>query len=234
MSEEKDRLLNMLKEGKLSEDDYELLSRAIDNKSPLIRSIFSILINPFQKIAGYYALAAGLAIIFSMSYLGVIAKIYFPGILDCLNGSFVKNPRSELNFYVLAYQNMISWLILSILFLISAKIFRQKRIRAIDFFGTVAFSRFPYLIFTAFLSSIRLINPSFMEIDMAKGIQLHPSLMTGLFSLVLSFCLIWQITTYFYALKESSGLVNKKLWTSFIVSIILGEVISSILSSVFV
>ena len=45
---------------------------------------------------------------------------------------------------------------------------------------------------------------------------------------------IWQIITYFYALKESSGLSGKKLSISFIAAILLGEMITSTLTMLIV
>jgi len=234
MTKEKERLLSMLKENKISEDDYKILSASLDKKtSSFVLQLFSLLINPFQRIAGLYSLLAGLVILFSMSYLGVIAKVYFPGILDCLNSSIVSNPKIPLNFFLLAYQNIVSWFVLSILFIIAAKICHQKRMRIIDFFGTVALARFPFLVLVVFLSIVRVLNPSFMDIDLTHGFQIQKSFMTPMFGTVVVICAIWQITTYFYALKESSGLSGKKLWISFISAIILGEMLSSTLTVFF-
>jgi len=230
---ENERLLNMLRENKITDADYKILSAALDKKSSLISSVFSLIVNPFQKIAGLYALLIGIGVIISMSYLGVIAKVYFPGPISCLNSILIKNPKMQISFFLLLYQNIISWVVLTTLFIIAAKFFRQKRIRIIDFFGTVALSRIPYLVVVAIVSIIQVLNPSFMNIDIAKGIPIHLSFTMSVFSIVLILCAIWQITTYFYALKESSGLVGKKLWVSFIVAIILGEVISSPLSMIF-
>ncbi len=151
MTKEKERLRDMLKENKISEDDYKILSASLDKKPSFAEMMFSTLINPFQRIAGFYSLGAGLVVIFCMSYLGVVAKVYFPGILDCLNSSIVKNPKIPLSFFLLVYQNLVSWIVLTVLFIIAAKIFQQKRMRTIDFFGTVALSRFPFLILVVLL-----------------------------------------------------------------------------------
>ena len=233
MSKEKERLMNLLNENKISEEEYKLLSGAIGKKSSAANLLFSLLINPFQKVAGFYALILGLIVIFCMSYFGLLAKMYFPGILDVLNASVVKNLKIQMSFFLLLYQNLVSWLILAALFFIAAKIFKQKKLRLIDFLGTTALARFPYLILTLFLWIMRVVNPSFMEIDLTKGIQLHPSIATSMFAVVVIVCVLWQVTTYFYALKVSSGLAGKKLWISFICAIILGEAISSPLSTIF-
>lgn len=233
MAKEKEKLLNMLKEGKITEHDYKLLSNTLNKKNSYLTSLFLMAINPFQKIAGAYALFIGLIVIIFMSYLGVFAKVYFPGIFDCLNSVVVKNPKTQPNFFLLLYQNVVCWLVLSLLFIVAARVFQKKGTRIIDFFGTVALSRFPFLILTAFLSIIQIIDPSFMNIDISKGFQFHMSFMMIVFSLLAIAFGVWQIITYFYALKESSGLTGKPLWISFIVTMVLGEAISWQLTTIF-
>lgn len=233
MTTDNEKLLNMMKEGKISENEFKLLSSALEKKNPRISSLLSLAINPFQKIAGWYALILGSITIICMSYLGTIAKVYFPGIIDCLNSSVVKNPKMPLSFIFLFYQNIVCWFLLSILFILIAKFLQNKKLRMIDFFGTVALARFPFLFLALFLSIIQLVDPSFMNIDISKGIQIHMSFSMILFSLLTIGFGIWQIATYFYALKVSSGLVGKKLWISFILAIVLGEAISWQLTTLF-
>jgi len=233
MTKEKQRLIDMLKENKISEADYKLLSAVIDKKPSRFSSIFSLCFNPFQKIAGFYALISGLMIIIGMSYLGKIGKFYSIGIVGCLNASVIKNPKVAPTFFLLLYQNLIVWLVVAFLFIMFAKIFQKKRLRLVDFFGTVALARFPFLILMIFLVIMRFASPSSMNIDLAKGLPLHPSIFMSLLSAVVILCFIWEIVTYFYALAESSGLVGKKLWVSFILALIFGEIITSPLSMIF-
>jgi len=233
MSKEIERLESMLKDNKISPDEYKILLDAIEKKSSRMNAIFLLLVNPFQKIAGLYSLVIGSIVILAMSYFGVIAKIYFNGLLGVLNSSIFKNPGIPPTFSLLLYQNVVAVLVLAILYIISAKLCQQKRLRIIDFFGTVALSRIPFLMLTLFLSIIQIINPSIMELDLTKGTYFQPSLPMILFMLpVLAFG-IWQIVTYFYALKESSGLSGKKLWISFISSFLIGEMIASVLTNIF-
>lgn len=233
MSKEKDRLIAMVNQGKISAEDFKLLSSAW-NKSP---SFFSktilLMVNPFKKIAGLNALIAGFLVLVSMSYLGTIANVYFLGMLSIVNGVVLKNTIVHPNVFLLLYQNVISWLILATLFMISALLFKRKGIRIIDFLGTVALSRFPFLVLTIFLSIIQIVSPSFLNIDVSKGVQFHPSITISLFGFFVISCFIWQIATFYFALKESSGLVGGKLWISFIVAMLLGETISSTLTIIF-
>jgi len=73
--------------------------------------MLSAALNPFQKISGAKALISGILIICMMSYFGVIAKFYFPGILSCLNSYSMENLSIKPNFYLLLYQNLISWIV---------------------------------------------------------------------------------------------------------------------------
>ncbi|MGD9591237.1 MAG: hypothetical protein AB7V32_01800 [Candidatus Berkiella sp.] len=229
MITENDRLLSLLKENKITQDEYKLLSKALDKPSNL-RVFLSLLINPYQKIAGLWAFLLGIGIIIAISYLGTIGKIYFPGLLGILNASMIKNPKISTDFMFLLFQNTVIWAVLTGLFIITAKILALKGVRIIDFMGTVALSRFPYLILTGFLAIMRTVNPRFMDVGMEQGLQLKPSMLAILFSSVVIICAIWHIATYLYALKESSGLSGKKLWISFIACILIGEIMTNFIT----
>lgn len=228
MNREKECLIAMFEQNKISREDYQLLSAAIDKKSPVLSPLFSMLINPFQKIAGIKALLMGLAVLAGMSYLGVFAKVYFTDIFNFNYAPFFKN-HVQPTFILLFYQNLICWLLLSGLFIVAAKIFHQKRIRIIDFFGTVALAKFPTLILVALTWVNQIIDPSVTDItSYTKEYHFNVSIIKYLFGLISLICFIWQVTSYFYALKESSGLIGKKLWSSFIVAILSGEMIANI------
>lgn len=231
MTTEKDRLDEMLQNNKITKSEYHLLLSALNKKNSFY-VVFSFLVNPFQRIAGVYSLVIGLITLLAMSGLGLIAKVYFPGLITILNASAVKEPKVPLNFYLLLYQNAICWIVLTIIFIVIAKILQQKRIRIIDFIGTVALARFPFLILTGILCIIRLLYPSFLEIDLTKGVLVEPSVSLSAFFVVMITFVIWQITTYFNAFKESSGLIGKKLWIGFIIALILGEVTTNYLTMV--
>ena len=202
--------------------------------SPCFVILFSFLVNPFQKIAGVYALVSGWIIICMMSYLGSVGKFYSVGVIGSLNASVVTHSHVQPTFLLIVYQNSVVWFVISVFFLVFSKMFQQKRLRIIDFFGTVALARFPFLILTTLLVIMCFINPSIMNVDFKKGLDLHPSLFMSVFGVGVVLCFIWEIVSYFYALKESSGLVGKKLWISFIVALVLSEIIVSPLTMIFV
>ncbi len=233
MNQDKERLNVMLKEHKISEADYKVLIEAIDKKSFLKRVSSSVLINPFQKIAGTKALFLGVAIFMLISFLGTIAQVYFIGVMGVLNAHVVTKQTADISFWLLLYQNAVSWIVLSSVFMIMTKLTQKKKVRVIDFLGTVAFARFPLLFLTALMSAIQILNPDFLAIDISQGIQLKTGLSMNLLGAVILCLFIYQITVYFHALKESSGLVGKKLWLGFITSFVIAEIVLQPLSTLF-
>lgn len=231
MNKEQERLLSMRKKNKISESDYLMLANALNKKSPWSIEN-SLLVNPFQKIAGYKALFIGLILMIVMSAVGAHAKIFYDGTLGFIFPLGIKTPL-EPSFFLLLYQNAVICLTLSIFFLVSSFVCNQKRIRYIDFFGTVFLSRYPLLISLLFTMLHNFLETKPLNLDLSQGFELHLRFLGVLNNLIFLACMIWQIMTYFCALKESSGLNGKKLWGSFITCMLVGDVVAMILSRLF-
>lgn len=228
MNNDKERLMTMLKEKKITQEEYNTLLTALKKKSFFLKIESSLLLNPFQKIAGFKALIFGIIILLTSSYMGVLAKLYFLGPLTIINATAVVKQSREIGFLLLAYQNIICLLLLTTLFFIAAKILQNKKIRLIDFLGTLSLARFPLLFFTVIVSFARRMNPTILDFDMSQGIPLHAHSSIGFVILAVTgmALIVWEIILYFYAMKESSGLVGKKLWLGFIISLIVSELIA--------
>jgi hypothetical protein len=227
MKHEKKKLLAMLNENKITKDDYQLLLNAIEGKSQ--QSLYSWFINPFAKIAGFRALVIGIIIIIALSVSGEFAQVYYSGIFDCLNASNLKHMQVHMpTFTLLLQQNLVNWLVLSTVFMTIARLFRQKRLRVLDFFGTVAMSRFPYLVLSTFILIIWKIDPTLLDFDPVKiNIkQFHFSIPYMIIDFAWQFCYAWQVTTYIFAFKESSGLRGTRLWIGFVVSIFIADALA--------
>jgi hypothetical protein len=227
---EKQRLLNLLNEKKISSSDFKVLSDALDKKPSRLMTTLFFLVNPFQKVAGVRALLIGLVILLLTSLFGYYAKIYF---IDLWNTSHVIEnhlPKAPYTFWLVLYQNVICCLCLSLSYLLFAMIFQRKRLRVIDFFGTVAMSRFPFLVNAIIVFFVQWLAPDFMSRHVT---EISSSWLETIFSfqnIVLGF---WQIIIYFYALKESSGLTGNKLWISIIASFILANFVAGQLTMFF-
>lgn len=222
MNQEQKRLAHLFQTEKISATEFKLLTNALTKKISRWPTIFDLLFNPFPKLTWVYAIVAGLFVVGLMSQIALIASINFPGILDyMIISSFRENQYTVL---VVLKQIILSWLILSITFILAAKICRQKMLRAMDFFGMVLAARYPYLIITSLLALLNVVIPHIV----IKVVDPH-TLAAKFLLLPILIGVGWQVVTYFYALKEASGMLGKKLWISFIVSLIIGEYISVIL-----
>lgn len=225
MKKELARLANMLREQKISAEDYQLLTDALNKKSMFDSIENSMLINPFQKIGGWKALALGLVFMLIMSLIGVYANIFYEGFLGYLSPIGIKTKLTP-NFFLLLYQNIIVCLILMTLYFFAAKLLKAKGIRLVDFIGAVTLSRYPLLISVTFNYLENLLRPDLLYFNPSQGFELRFSLFSMISAMIFMFCAMWQIVTYFFAFKESSGLTDKRLWISFILIMTFGDVIA--------
>jgi hypothetical protein len=234
MNNEKERLDNLLRANKITASDYKILLSAIEKKPSRAKLILLFLVNPFQKIAGIKALVLGMLIILIMSYLGLTAKMYFSSIVTVVSAAMIKSPKMPINFFLLLCQNLIAWTTLSLLFIAAAKILQPKKTRIIDFLGTVALARFPFLFFMLFVNILVLLHFDMNHIDLLYGApEYNYSILPFLFYVICVVSMVWNVVTYFYAYKESSGLDGKKLFVSFIITMVLANTIAGFLVSLF-
>ena len=233
VNHDKARLTGMLNEKKITEDDYKILLEAMDKPSLRLKLKASCLLNPFQKIAGVRALGLGLLMLLAMSYLGVLAQTYFLGPLSIVNASVITTEVTQTTFLFLLFQLLVGSSVLSLIFIATSKLLKKTKLRVLDFFGTVAFAHFPYVILMGLMAAIRLLQPSFLEVDLSQGLPIHASIPMMLFGLVTIASSAWQLTVYFFALKESSGLTGKKLGFGFVLAMILAELGSQQITTFF-
>ncbi len=231
MKKELERLLKMRKENKISEGDFNMLSGALTKNSFCSTLENSLLINPFQKIAGLKALSIGIILMLVMSAIGVYANIYIDGSIGYFTTSNLLKISRAPSFLLLLYQNIVACLSLAILFYLAARLLHQKGIRFIDFLGTVTFARYPTCISLMFFILEKWLRPEAFNDDLSKG--LHFSIIGSLSALLWTACYIWQGMNYFFALKESSGLDGKRLWSAFLITMTVGDILAIILTRFF-
>ncbi len=233
MNTEKTRLERMLKENKIPQDDYTILLKSLKRKSFFTKLQSSFWLNPFQKIAGFKALIIGVLVLVVTSYVGIKAKLYYLGPLSVINASVLAKQTISHPFLFLLYQNVVSWLVLAILFMVAAKILQKNKMRMIDFLGTVSLAMFPMLLVTLYTYLIRLFYPSILEFDMSKGYPIHFTANQYILTIPILAFIIWQSILCFFALQESSGLNGKKLWWGFLGSLIFASMIAQPLTTLF-
>jgi hypothetical protein len=166
--------------------------------------------NPFIVIAGLESFFIGLTGLLLTSYLSYFTGTHFTGLL---NLSFAKDS----DFWVFLVENVSDWIILSLLLFIGGSILSKSRIRIIDVLGTVLLSRIPLVI-----------APAFRIIPFFRSFAIYSAAMY-LIAGIYVISLIWCIVLSFNAYKVSCNLKNESLFISFIVIILLSEIITEIL-----
>lgn len=146
--------------------------------------------NPFEKIAGGKALAAGLATMFATAFVGSASGTAFDGVLDV---HFY--PHSLL--YAVSAQ-AASWVILVLAMFLAGKIVSKTKWRLIDMAGTMAFARIPFLPL-AFLGFI----PAFKNLAMDVFSKLPVILILAFVSLIF---IAWAIYWMYKAFSVSANL----------------------------
>lgn len=114
------------------------------------RSSFLVfMVNPFEKIAGGKALLIGLAAIILTSYIGSAAGVAFDGVID------VHLYAHSFLFAIIV--QFVSWIVLTFIAWVAAKIVRAGKFRFIDLAGTLAFAEIPFffLAFTGFVPAFQ-------------------------------------------------------------------------------
>jgi hypothetical protein len=232
MHKNQEQLTNMLKANKISQEDYDILLGAMDKKSFFSSNNLSLLVNPFQKIAGIKALLFGLLIMLTVSVLSAIGN----GSLSISRAGFVQHQTMFPGFFLLTCQFLAFWFIFSLGFALTAKLFRKK-IRLIDFFGTIGFAYYPSIFSAAITAITQSVNPSFLASLKDMATQTPPLFSPSIIAYIILVMIfqVWQIATLFYAFKESSGLTSKKLgWgfavTYLLVSLIGGQLITRLIA----
>ncbi|MSP53231.1 MAG: hypothetical protein EXR81_03140 [Gammaproteobacteria bacterium] len=226
--DDKQRLINLRNAHKISEEDFKVLSTALNNKSAGLSSVISFLINPFQKITGMSALLPGVIILLLSSYVCWYTNFYVIDIFDIAQRKSVPHPNVPYTFWLLIYQNAISWLTLSILYIVVAKLFQKKHLRITDFIGMVGLARLPFLFLMLLLLGIDFFQANYIPSFF------YQTWLTALFQLFIYLLLFWQLALYFYALKEASGLTKNKLIFATIISLLIAFPLLRILTMIFV
>ena len=174
-----------------------------------------LLYNPFQFFAGFTSFLAGISGLLVTSLLAYKTGTHFNGLL---NVEFARDS----DFWVYLVENVSHWAILSLLFLLSGQILSISKIRIIDVAGTVLISRLPLLI----IPVIRI-----LPIFQSFVIYSYP--MYFLYG-VYFISVIWCIVLLFNAFKVSCNIKDRKLTLSFVVCILLSEILTRIFLHFFI
>ncbi|MCB9073735.1 MAG: hypothetical protein H6623_08945 [Bdellovibrionaceae bacterium] len=221
MNIEQQKLVELLKNNKINKDEYALLMGALSpsNKS----KVFSFLLNPYEKFSTPVALAVGVTTLLLLSIVAQLFGFHFP---DTLSLQEIKTSAGSSLGRNPFFQNIVIVLVTSILFYLSALLYKQRNLRFIDFVATNLLTRFPYLVAAIILTIVYKISgfdPHQEPKVELSNLALFPIAITGIA------CLAWCLAMMFYSLKESSGLIGKKLWVSYLTTLLLSVVITLVI-----
>ena len=73
------RLVGLLNQHKINQDEYDILINALNTKQKLPVRIFNFLMNPFTKISTILCLIIGLLVLITLAYVGFKANLNFSG-----------------------------------------------------------------------------------------------------------------------------------------------------------
>ncbi|MBS4013916.1 MAG: hypothetical protein KGZ97_09215 [Bacteroidetes bacterium] len=198
------------------------------------------LYNPFNYIAGIQALIIGLLIIIITSSIGAYSGIHFPGVLDIKIGY-------EGSFLMHLAISAMAWFSAVVVLYIMAIILAGPKVRFIDIAGTLAIARFPALIasLTGFINVFSKVIDYILykvfekvqgvaEIEILKisdpgHVATWEFIVAALIGLSMIIIVVWMVAMMFHAYRVSSNLKGSNLIASFIIGILIAQIISNIL-----
>lgn len=165
-----------------------------------------LLLNPFERIAGWKALVIGLCFISLTAILGNINHLLF----DRITYVTFRPHTLGMAFYAQA----INFIIISLIMWIAGKIFSKSKIRIIDVAGTMALSRAPLLLIVliGFLPFFSNIISDFNQLIF--------------FALLCIIPIIWTVVLMYKAYSVSCNLKETRGIMSFVGALIIAEILS--------
>ena len=179
---------------------------------------WSLLWNPFIRIAGWQAFGMGIVIVIISAVLASFGNLLFDGAIDA---HFVSNVSIWSSFIVTGISLLSVVLSMYVIGLIISKNFRF-----VDILGTMTLARAPFLILAVL--SLFVTSPDVEQVLQNPMIVLdYPSfLVLGVISVPI---IVWYIALMYNGLKVSTGTKGTKLTIGFIGGILVAEVISKLL-----
>ncbi len=186
-------------------------------KSKNFRQVF---FKPFTRVAGWPALGIGLAAVILTSLIAQRNHIVFDTVLGA---HFIyATPWQSIAIH------LISWLCLVICMWGAGKIFSKSSIRLIDISGTMAFARIPLILaaFAGFLPSLS----TGIEALVSFNYSFSKIWSLVVFLIITIFAIIWFVALAYNGFKVSCNLKGTKCTIIFTVSLILSQILSTVLN----
>lgn len=182
------------------------------------KDISQLMINPFTHIAGWQAFGLGLVIVVLTGIIGTFSNVAFDGVIDM-------HLTQKLTFV-----HSFGFLAIDIVSLVSVMTITgfiiSKGFRFIDILGTMTLAKAPYIILA--IAGYFTVSPDINEI-MKNPLCVFQSVSFIILTLLSIPVTIWGITLLFNAFKTSCGIKGSKLVATFIIGLLISEIISKAL-----
>lgn len=180
---------------------------------------WTLLFNPFLRIAGGKALACGFAGIVISTVIAYVAGVHYHGLLH-----YGGAPNSA--WWCFAIEHLMVWLVPALLFYIGGLLFSPSRIRLLDVMGTVAFAQIPFAVMNLFYlpkAAQYLLNvPAVVTPEWISSPMVLKSTLLIMPSLIF---VVWTMILMFWALKVSCNLKGACLGWTYAIAVIAGDII---------
>lgn len=193
----------------------------LKKNNPVITWLF----NPFTYIAGREALIIGLLGIVATGLIGSLGNVHFDGVLDMHIGA-----KTPVWFFIA--EGFIDWFSFAALLFIAGWTFSKSAFRIVDVFGTQAFCRLPTLISVA----VSLLPANKRVLDELMKMVQNPNQLPALTladiaifiaaMIIVIVMLVWMVALMYRAYAVSCNLKGAKSVISFIICLVIAEVIS--------
>lgn len=182
------------------------------------------LYDPLSVFGKSRGLLIGTLVVVVLTLVAWWAGVHLDGALD-----LHINPKFP-SILIVAMESLVDWLSLALVFFIGSKILRGNGGLGAHLAG-VGLARFPYIL-ASIIASRQLLGKAMLAavtikpdtITVRPQDLLSPGLIIG--SIVLMLMMIWSVAILYFGFKEASRLRGAKLVISFIIGIIIAEVIS--------
>lgn len=185
---------------------------------------------PFELVAGWTALFAGLLAIVTTAVVATAGSIHLDGVIDL-------HVTNEVYLVTALLEGLINWLCMSLFAYLAGRIFSRSSIRLLDVVGTQALARAPFLI--SVLVSLLCFNDNILQylnyVFMHEG---EPA-QIGISDVVLFACMVvaiilmtvWAIALMYKAYSVSCNVKGIRGILSFTVALIFAEILSKVMIS---
>lgn len=180
--------------------------------------------NPFNRVAGWQALLAGLAMMLITASLALVSGLRFDGVLDAHFGE-----RAEW-WRVFADQG-INWMSLVLIFYVGALLFSRSHTRFIDIAGTMALARTPMLV-AAVAGIPPQLTDFIKQIPQTSGVSLFGTpdfWVTVILALLMVWGTIWSAILIYNAWRVSANVKGTRAGVVYGFGLLIAEIGSKIL-----